>query len=89
MALGARPRDIARFIIREAWVMTAWGFAAGLPLAIGLGFAARGAFHGVEPYDPIAITGAAMALLLAATLAAWLPARRAARVDPLRALRSE
>jgi ABC-type antimicrobial peptide transport system permease subunit len=89
MAPGARPGDVARFILREAWVMTAWGLGAGLPLAIGLGFAARGAFHGVDPYDPLTMAAAALALLLAATFAAWLPARRAARVDPLQALRSD
>ena len=89
MALGALPGDIARKVISESLAMTVWGLLAGLPLAIGVGYAVRAAFYNVTPYDPATLIAAITALAAVSAVAAWLPARRAARVDPLTALRSE
>lgn len=89
MALGAPPVTVARAILREGVVMTAWGLVVGLPLAVGLAFLARQAFFGVAPYDPATIAAAVALLLCVTVLAAWLPARRATRIDPMVALRAE
>jgi ABC-type antimicrobial peptide transport system permease subunit len=89
MALGARPGDVARRILREALEVVAWGTAVGMLLAIGLGLAARGAFFGVVPYDPPTLGLATLSLLIVAVLAAWIPARRAASLDPMISLRAE
>jgi predicted permease len=89
MALGAGPGDVARPIVREALLLAAAGLAAGVPVALALARIIRGALYGVQPYDPATIVGGAMILLLIAALAAWIPARRAARVDPMSALRCE
>jgi len=89
MALGAPPGEVARAIVREALATAVWGVAVGLPLAIGLGLASRKALYSVSPYDPATIATAIVGLLCVAALAAWLPARRAARIDPMMALRAE
>jgi len=89
MALGAPPGAVALAIVREAVATAVWGIAVGLPLALGLGLAARKALFGIPPYDPATIATAIVGLLGVAALAAWLPARRAARVDPTIALRAE
>jgi len=89
MALGATRRDIAWPIVREAVVLAAVGVCIG-----GLGaFAAtrliRANLYAVQPNDPLTLIGAGVLLIVAAGLAAWIPAQRAARVDPIKALRSE
>jgi len=89
MALGARPGDVARPIVREALLLAAAGLAAGVPIALALARIIRGALYGVEPYDPTTIVGGSVILLVIAGLAAWIPARRAAKVDPITALRCE
>jgi predicted permease len=89
MALGARPRDVARPIVREALLLAAAGLAAGVPVALALARIIRGTLYGVQPYDPATIVGGALILLVIAALAAWIPARRAAKVDPMSALRCE
>lgn len=89
MALGARSTGVAAGIVREALSMTAWGLAAGLPVVALIGWAARKAFYGVAPYDPATMVVAATLLLFVTAAAAWIPARRAARVDPMAALRCE
>jgi predicted permease len=89
MALGARPREVLGLVLRQGAVRLAGGLAAGALAAWGLSRLLRGLLYGVAPYDPA--TFAAMAALLAATAVAatWLPARRAARLDPVEALRVE
>ena len=89
MALGARPGDVARPIVREALLLAAAGLAAGVPIALALARIIRGALYGVEPYDPTTIVGGSVILLVIAGLAAWIPARRAAKIDPITALRCE
>jgi len=89
MAFGARPRDIARPILCEALVLAAIGVAIGMPLALAVTQLMRSAFFGIKPYDPLTVTGSVALLLTIAVLAAWIPARRAAKVDPMEALRYE
>ena len=88
-ALGARPWDVARPILREALMLAAIGVAIGLPVALALGGLMRGIFYGIVPHDPITIIGTVVIMVTVATLAAWIPARRAARIDPMNALRYE
>jgi predicted permease len=89
MAFGARPRDVARPIMYEALVLAAIGVAIGLPLALAVTQLMRSAFFGIKPYDPVTVTGSVVLLLTIAVLAAWIPARRAAKIDPMEALRYE
>lgn len=89
MALGARPHDVALPIMREAVVLAGIGIAAGIPVAVGLASIIRSVLFGITPYDPITLIIGALLLLSVAALSAWLPARRAARVDPMNALRYE
>jgi predicted permease len=86
-ALGATRGDVLSMVVRESLVVVAAGIAAGLALAAtGTSFVAR-FLYGLTPNDGSTILGAAALLLAAAALAAYLPARRAARVDPVVALR--
>lgn len=89
VAIGARPADVIGSVMHEALSMTAWGMAIGLPLALGIGYTARSLFFGIKPYDPVMIGGTVLLMVAVAGVAAWLPARGAARVDPIRALRCE
>jgi ABC-type antimicrobial peptide transport system permease subunit len=88
-ALGARPWDVARPILREALTLTAIGVAVGLPVAVALVRVIRFIFYGIKPYDPLTMIGAAGIMVMVAALAAWIPARRAAKVEPMEALRYE
>ena len=89
MALGASPAHIARRELGEAMRLAFAGAAVGVPLALAAVRVLRHLLFGVSPHDP-AILGSAVAVLVAvAVLAAWIPARRAARIDPLVALRQE
>jgi predicted permease len=89
MSLGARPADIARMVLGDGLALTAVGLALGLGAALALGGVLRSQLVGVAPSDPAALAGAAALLLAGALLAAWLPARRAARLDPTEAIRRE
>jgi len=88
-ALGAQPQDVARPILREALILTAIGIAIGLPVALALVHVIRAIFYGIEPHDPLTMIGAAVLIITVAALAAWIPARRAAKIDPTEALRYE
>jgi predicted permease len=88
-ALGACPWDVAWPIVREALTLAAIGVAIGLPVALTLGGLMRSIFYGIVPHDPITIIGTIVIMVTVAALAAWIPARRAAKVDPMEALRYE
>ena len=86
---GAGPHRVIRLVLREAGLLALLGVTAGVPSALLIGRGIRSLLFGVQQDDWRSI-GAAVALLLTvAVVAAWLPARRAARVDPLVALRAE
>jgi predicted permease len=89
MAIGAPRASVLGMFLREsAWIVAA-GAALGIPLALGCGKLASTLLYGVEGQDPRIAAGATVLLALVAVAAALIPAARAARVDPLRALRHE
>ncbi len=89
LALGADRGRVQSMVLREAGWLAAFGVAAGLGATLALGSLVRALLFGIRPADPAALAGAAGALLLLALVAAWVPARRAARVEPIEALRHE
>jgi len=89
MALGARREDVAGMVLKDAGVLVGIGLAIGVALSL-LGAKIVGSLlFGVKPRDPMALATASGVLLLTGLFAAWWPARRAARVEPMEALRSE
>ena len=89
MALGARPRDVAWPVLRSALWLAVFGLLIGIPLALALTRILHSVLYGVTPHDPITIAASVFLTLAVAALAAWLPARRAAKIDPMVALRDE
>jgi predicted permease len=87
MALGARPGEIQRMILAESLRMAAWGVPLGLGLLGLAAHSARSIVLGVSPLDPRIYVISAVAVTALTVGAAWLPARRATRVDPMEALR--
>ncbi|HYT66179.1 MAG TPA: ABC transporter permease [Vicinamibacterales bacterium] len=89
MALGAAQQDVAWLVMRQGLALSAIGLTTGLLLAFGAGQVLAKQLVGVSPGDPISFAGTAIVLLLVASLASAIPARRAARLDPLVALRRD
>ncbi|HEY4301700.1 MAG TPA: ABC transporter permease [Candidatus Didemnitutus sp.] len=89
MALGAAPRTVLAMILREGAAMIISGLALGLVLGLGLGQLVASMLYRVSPFDPVAFLVAPAVLGFVAIVACWLPARRATRVNPLTALRTE
>jgi len=89
LAIGASPADIVRLILGEGLALGAAGIAIGLVLTAAGAGALGTLLYEVPPRDPVSLAAVAALLLLATLAAAWLPARRAARTDPLKALRAE
>jgi predicted permease len=89
MALGAERAQIARMILRETLLLVTIGLAIGIPASFGASRLIRSELYGLQPGDPITISLAGIFMAAIATFAAYLPARRPSRVDPMIALRYE
>jgi len=89
MALGASPVSLLGLVLRQGLTLTALGLGIGLAGAVAASSLLRSMLFGVKNTDPLTYAGVAVLLTLVATLASYIPARRAVRVDPLRALREE
>jgi putative ABC transport system permease protein len=89
MALGASRRDILGLVVGKGLALTTLGLCAGLGLALALGRFLAGLLYEVKSTDPAVLAAAAMGFALVAVLASGLPALRAARTDPMQALRTE
>jgi predicted permease len=89
MALGARSQQVQGMVLREAAWMTLSGVAVGVAGALALGRVVASLLYGLKSWDPMTFAVSALLLILVALGASWIPARRAAGVDPIRALRHE
>ena len=89
MALGARPAGVVGMVVRHSLLLAGLGIAAGIALALGAARLASSLLYGIAPHDPVSYVAAAGVLLVAAVAAGSIPALRAARVDPMTALRSD
>ena len=89
IALGAKGADVIRLSVSQALRAVAVGGVVGMGAAYALGRAVASLLFGVKPADPAAVLGGIAVLLAVAALAAYIPARRAARIDPMEALRYE
>jgi ABC-type antimicrobial peptide transport system permease subunit len=89
MALGGQPRQIFAIFIRQGAVQIAIGLGIGLLLSLATGQLLASMLLRVSPNDTVVLAAAALPLATAALLACWIPARRAAKVDPMEALRYE
>jgi predicted permease len=89
MALGAGSREVIAMVLRETLWLVAAGVVVGIPAAIGSAQLLRGMLAGISPADPLSIAVAVGVIVAAGLAAAWSPAHRASRVDPMTALRWE
>ncbi len=89
MAIGASGPRVLGMVLQQGFTLTAIGIAIGLALTLVLSLAVGSLMNGVNPRDPLAYGAATAALLTVTLVATWLPARRAARIDPQTALRAE
>jgi putative ABC transport system permease protein len=89
VALGAQRRDVLALIVGHGALLGGLGVAIGLAGAIGVTRFMRSMLFGVSPFDPVSFVGVALGLTAIALLASYIPARRAAKVDPVEALRYE
>jgi predicted permease len=89
MALGAQRQDVVWLILRETLTVILIGAAIGAPAAAASALLIRSQLFGISPTDPLTLSAAVILLTAVAALAGYLPARRAARIDPMIALRSE
>jgi putative ABC transport system permease protein len=89
MALGAQSSDVVWLVLRRGIVIALVGLSVGVVVSLALGRVASALLFGAPTYDPIALVGSSLLLFTTACLACYLPVRRATRIDPLVALRSE
>jgi ABC-type antimicrobial peptide transport system permease subunit len=89
MALGATAGDIPKMVFREGAIAAAAGLVLGLASGAGLGLLVGSMLYQVSPLDPPTFVAASAVLLTSSLVAAWVPARRAGRVEPMSALRQE
>ena len=89
MALGAERRDVLLLILRNASVLVIWGLALGLACTLASTRLLKSFLFGVGQYDPFTVVTVSVLLLVCALMAAFVPARRAASIDPMQALRAE
>jgi ABC-type antimicrobial peptide transport system permease subunit len=89
MALGATRSSVVAIVLRGALWQILVGLLLGIPAALYAGYLMKSLLYGVGSYDPMALVGAPLMLVLCATAAAFIPARRAASVEPMQALRTE
>lgn len=89
LALGARPAQVLNMVLREAMWVSMGGIAVGLAAAMALGQAIRSMLYGLQPADPVSLASGAVTLIAVGLAASWIPARRAAGIQPVEALRHE
>jgi ABC-type antimicrobial peptide transport system permease subunit len=89
MALGAAPGRVRAMVLRQVGMMTLVGGIVGLAAAIGLGRLAQSLLYQMQGWDPLVLAAAGVSLALVALAAGFVPAHRAAQVDPMTALRYE
>jgi putative ABC transport system permease protein len=89
LALGAQPAQVRRMVSRQAMTVAALGIAIGLVGAVGITRVLGALLYAVSPTDPASLAAAAVLLAAVAAMASWIPARRAARLDPALALRGD
>ena len=89
MTLGAQRRDIMRAVIRDGMLVGAVGLAIGIPVAVAATRLIRSLLYGVSSSDPATFIAASLILLIVSLLASFIPAFRAAKIDPMQAVRTE
>jgi predicted permease len=89
MALGANRSDVTRMVLRGAFVQVVIGLLIGIPIAIGCARLIAAQLYQVKGWDPVVLTSSILALGVCAFLASIIPAQKAARIDPVKALRTE
>jgi putative ABC transport system permease protein len=89
MAIGADARHVLRSVLADGLRLIAVGVGVGIVAAIGVGFLLKSRLYDVAPVDPLSLAAVTFILVSTALVACWLPARRAARLNPIVALRHE
>ena len=89
IALGAQTAQVRRMVVRQGLGLAVVGAAIGLVGAVGLARLISSLLYGITPYDPLTLATVTLGLLVVAAVASWLPAMRAARIDPIEALRAD